>query len=133
MDFATGTIGRYLFALPFALFGLGHFANASTLAARVPVPPAVFWVYLTGAALIVAAVSIAWGRYARSACQLLGVLMLVFAFTVHLPAMIGGDPFAMSQVLKDVSLAGGAWILADCFPTDLGTGSAASHPLREAR
>ena len=115
---ALPTIGRYLFAIPMAIFGAFHFMRGADMAGMVPVPGGVFWVYLTGAGLIAAAVAIVTGKMAVLACRLLAVFLLLTAFTVHLPVLMGGDQNAMSQVLKDVALAGGALILSGAFPAD---------------
>jgi putative oxidoreductase len=107
-------IGKYLFALPFAVFGLMHFMAANDMAGMVPaaVPGGVIWVYLTGACLVAAAVAILVGKMAKLAATLLGVLLLVFVLSIHLPAVMGGDQMAMSGVLKDLALAGAAFYYA---------------------
>ena len=105
--------GRYLFALPMGIFGLFHFMNGSQMAGMVPIPGGIFWVYLTGAALLAACISILINTKAKLACVLLGVMLLIFMLTIHLPAVLGdGGSSAMTMLLKDTALAGGAWILA---------------------
>lgn len=110
-------IGRIMFAVPFAILGLMHMMMASNMAGMVPsfVPGGVFWVYVTGIALIAAAVAIISKKQIYLASLLLAVLMLVFVMTVHLPAIIGGDQMAMPSIMKDMSLAGGALIIAGLF------------------
>jgi uncharacterized membrane protein len=110
MDIITKQ-AKYIFALPFAVFGLLHFMMADNMAGLVPayVPGGVIWVYLTGAALLAASVAIMINKEAKLASFLLGVLMLVFALTIHLAAVIGGDQMAMSSFLKDTALAGAAF------------------------
>ena len=112
-----GTIGRYVYAIPFAIFGLFHFMNGAAMAGMVPIPGGVFWVYLTGAALIAASVAIMIGKMAALAAALLGVMLLTFALTIHLPGIInaadqGAMQSAMSSMLKDTALAGAAWFVA---------------------
>ena len=109
---ALPTVGRYLYALPMAVFGALHFMSANMMAGMVPVPGGVVWVYITGLALIAAAVAILTGKQAVLACQLLGVMLLIFAVSIHLLSLLGGDMNAMSNLLKDTALAGGAWVLA---------------------
>ncbi len=46
------------------------------------------------------------------ATRLLGLMLLIFAVSVHLMALVGGDQAALSSVLKDTALAGGAFILS---------------------
>lgn len=111
------TIGRYLYILPFAIFGILHFINADAMAGFVPsfIPGGVFWVYLTGLAFLAFCVSVVIEKKARLACILLGVMLLIFVLTIHLPAVIGGDMNSMSSLLKDLALAGGAWFLSGSF------------------
>ncbi len=109
MKSTLSTIGRLLYAIPFAVFGFFHFMNAEGMAQMVPVPGGVFWVYLIGTALIAASVSIIIRKKSGIASLLLGVLLLVFVFTIHLPTIIGGDQMAMGQLLKDLALAGASF------------------------
>lgn len=109
---ALPKIGRFLYAIPMAIFGVMHFMMAEMMAGMVPIPGGVVWVYVTGVALIAAAVSIISGKHAPLAANLLGLMLLVFAVSIHLMALIGGDQAAMSMVLKDTALAGGAFVLA---------------------
>ncbi|MCF7808934.1 MAG: DoxX family protein [Candidatus Marinimicrobia bacterium] len=108
------SIGRYLFTIPFGLFGIMHLLNAGQMVALVPswLPGGVFWVYLTGLALIAAAVSFVIQKHTYLAGLLTAALMVVFVLTIHLPGLIGGNMMAMSGLLKDLGLAGGALLLA---------------------
>ncbi len=110
-------IGRIIFVVPFAMFGMMHLIMASNFTGMVPswVPGGVFWVYVTGMALMAAAISIISKKQIYLASVLLAVLMGVFVMTIHLPAIIGGDQMAMSGLLKDMSLAGGALLIAGLF------------------
>ena len=117
---ALPTVGRYLYAIPMAVFGTFHFMNAGTMAGMVPVPGGVFWIYVTGVALISAAIAIFIGAYAVLATRLLGLLLLTFAVSIHLPDVInaasdGAMQASMSNFLKDTALAGGAWVLSGVF------------------
>ena len=120
MKLLTTTIARYVFALPFGIFGLLHFMNASQMAGMVPLPGGVIWVYLTGAALLAACISIIIQKYTRWACLLLALMLIIFVLTLHLPGVINAPDEAamgasMAQILKDTGLAGGALILADNY------------------
>ena len=112
---ALPKVGRFLFALPMAAFGVMHFMNGQAMVGMVPVPGGIIWVYLTGAALLAAALAIMIGQQAVLATRLLALFLLLTAFTVHLPVVLGGDQMAMGQVLKDVALAGGSLILSGVF------------------
>ena len=114
MNTITG-IGKYLFAIPFIVFGLFHFMGAKDMASMVPIPGGVIWVYLTGLAHIAAGVAIIIGKMDQLATTLLGIMLVIFALSIHLPAVVssaGEDPGAMGNLLKDLSLAGAAWVYA---------------------
>lgn len=113
---AVLNLGKYLFAIPFFIFGLFHFMNASAMAGMAP--GGVIMVYIAGAALIAAAVSIIIGKLDKLACVLLALLMIIFIVAVHVPGMMaeGADEsakqMAMMSILKDMALAGGALLCA---------------------
>jgi len=111
-------VGRIVFAVPFIVFGILHFMNAGAMTGMVPsyIPGGVFWVYLTGLALILAGVSIIIQKYTYLASLLLAALLLIFVLTIHLPAVIGGDRMAISGLLKDTALIGGALLIAAMYP-----------------
>ncbi|RMH64541.1 MAG: DoxX family membrane protein [Bacteroidetes bacterium] len=129
MNIALLKIGRIIYAIPFAIFGLFHFMNAGAMAGMVPLPGGVFWVYLTGVALIAASVAILINRYARLACQLLGVMLFIFALSIHLPGVLGAADEAamalsMTSLLKDIALGGAAWAISDTFAPQTGATAA---------
>lgn len=114
-------LGRFLLALPMAMFGVIHFMAADNMAGMVPLPGGAIWVYITGVALIAAAVSIIIQKKARLAATLLAILLLIFVFTIHLPgALAGGDggQMSMMSLLKDFAIAGGALIYAGTQPIE---------------
>jgi len=111
------TAGRFLYALPMAVFGIMHFMNGSAMSGMVPIPGGVFWVYLTGAALVAAAAAIISGKQASLALRLLGLMLLIFAVSIHLVGVLNApDQMAMqasmSSMLKDTALAGAAWFMS---------------------
>jgi putative oxidoreductase len=113
MQVLTSTVAKYLFAVPVAIFGLFHFMGGSSMAGAVPLVGesiGTVMVYLTGVALLAASVSMLIGKMDKLSTLLLGVMLIIFALSVHLPKVLGGDQMAMGQVLKDLMLAGGAWI-----------------------
>lgn len=116
MNTLTNT-GRIIFSLPFVIFGLFHFINGGQMAGMVPgfIPGGIFWVYVTGLAMIAAAVSFFTGRYARLAGILLAVLLGIFVLTIHLPGLLGGNQMSMPGLLKDFALAGGALVVAGLY------------------
>ncbi|MCB0703769.1 MAG: hypothetical protein KDC34_00600 [Saprospiraceae bacterium] len=106
-------LGKYLFAIPFAIFGLFHLMGAKDMAGIVPIPGGEIWVYLTGIAHIAAAVAILIGKMDKLATALLGLMLLIFALSIHLPGVIesgGENQMAMGGFLKDTMLAGASWL-----------------------
>ena len=117
MNVLTNIGGRILFSVPFLVFGIFHFMNANQMAGMVPLPGGIFWVYLTGAAQILAAISIYTKIQGKLAMLLLALLLLIYIAAVHIPNL--GNPqmsqFALTSLLKDAGLMGGALILAGIF------------------
>lgn len=107
--------GKYMYAIPMIIFGVFHLTSAGDMAGMVPIPGGVFWVYLTGAALAAAGVAILIGKKAQLATQLLGLMLLIFALSIHLPGVMGGSQMSMPSLLKDLALAGGAWFMSGHF------------------
>jgi putative oxidoreductase len=59
------------------------------------------------------------GKYDKLAAMAVAALCLVFALTVHLPALMGGkDGMAIVSLLKDIGLAGGALMYAGAYARD---------------
>lgn len=118
------SLGRWVFALPFAIFGLFHFLNADAMADYVVpayMPAKAVFVYLSGAGLIAATVSMLIGKYDKLATTLLAIFLLLLVVLVHLPgAMSGGDraQASMSMLLKDLALAGAAMMYALNYAKD---------------
>ncbi|MEI6410130.1 MAG: DoxX family membrane protein [Bacteroidota bacterium] len=112
------SLGRWVFAIPFAIFGLFHLMNAEAFAEYlVPsyMPVKIVWVYLSGVGLIAASVSMLLGKYDKLAATLLAVFLLLIVFLLHVPATISGGQgaqTAMSMLLKDLSLAGASMMYA---------------------
>ena len=106
--------GKYLLAIPMAIFGLFHFISGPAMAGMVPaaIPGGVLWVYLTGIALIAAAVAILTDKMAKLASVLLAALLLVFVLVIHLKGAMTGDQASTASLLKDIAIAGGALVFA---------------------
>lgn len=109
-----GTIGKIIFAIPLIMFGFGHLGNAGGMKGMVPsfLPAAEIWVYLTGLALILAAISIIINKKTKLATLLLGVMLLLFALLIHLPGMMSGDQISMAMFMKDLGLSGAAFFIS---------------------
>jgi putative oxidoreductase len=108
-------IGKYLYAIPFAVFGIFHFMNAKAMAGIAF--NSTFLVYLSGAGLILATISMLIGKWDKLATTLLALFLLLTALLVQLPGLIGAEDMALQQaytsnLLKDLALCGGAMMYA---------------------
>mgnify|MGYP001193125874 CR=1 FL=1 len=115
-------LGKYLFAVPFAVFGIMHLMNADAMAGMAPFGGAII-VYITGLALIAAAVSIIIGKMDKLATALLGLMLLLFALFVHAKGLsaatdAGASAASMGNLLKDLMLAGAAWMYSASLSKD---------------
>ena len=106
---------QIIFGIPWLVFGLQHFMFADFVANLVPAyfPVRVFWVYLTGAAMIAAGLSFIANIKARLAAALLGLMLLIFILLLHTRTLTNA-PSAINwmRALQDASIAASAFILA---------------------
>jgi putative oxidoreductase len=116
MNAITGKTARIIFALPFLVFGIFHFINTTAMAGMVLPnwPLASILVYLSGAGLILAALSIIIDKYAKLATLLLAAELLLLIVTIHIPGLGNTQTAQMSMMglLKDMSLMGGALVIS---------------------
>jgi uncharacterized membrane protein len=114
------SLGRWLFALPFAIFGLFHFLNNEAMANMVPnyLPAKEIWVYLSGVLLIAASVCMVIGKYDKLATVLLVFFLLAMVGMMHLPSAMANNPSSLAMLLKDLSLAGAAMMYAQNYARD---------------
>lgn len=109
------SFGRWLFVVPFFIFGVMHLMQAPAFAPLVPAffpGPGTFWVYVTGAIFVAVSIGIAFHKYEKEAAKLLGIQLLIFALTIWLPQVLGGNMLSMGNLLKDLALAGAAFAFA---------------------
>lgn len=114
MKTLTTTIARYLFGIPFFIFGLMHFSFADSMAMALPhfLPGGVLWIYLSGAGLIAGAISLYIQKMTNYAMIGVSIFLLSTIAMVHIPGIANTDPMmqqmAMSGLFKDIGLLGGA-------------------------
>ncbi len=108
--------GPVFIAVPIAVFGTEHFTAAKIVAGMVPgwIPGHMFWALFVGACLIAAGVSIAARKHAWLAASLLGVMIVLFVFLIHIPGIAGAPRNRILWVvgLRDLAFAAGAFSLA---------------------
>ena len=105
-------LARVLLGIPFIVFGVMHLMAADNMAGMVPewLPGGVIWIYITGLANIFVGACIASNKMMPMAGNLGALLMTAYIIIVHAPGL-GNEATqmnAMSGLLKDIGLAGGA-------------------------
>lgn len=112
-------IAIYILASVMFYFGIRHLLYPDVLVVTVPdfLPGGKFWVYLTGVAFILAAVSFFINVWVRASAYLLALLLFLIVFTIHLPnytqtADVAYQQMAMTNLLKDAALAAFALYIA---------------------
>jgi uncharacterized membrane protein YphA (DoxX/SURF4 family) len=107
--------GPFFFGWPLAVFGAQHIVFLSEVVNGVPawMPGHLFWAMLVGIALIAAALSMTTGIMAERAALMVGVMLFFFVLMIYVPNLVQnpGD-LAVTQLLRDLSMSGGALALA---------------------
>ena len=110
------TIGRILYALPFAIFGINHFFMKSFFMGELTdfIPFGGYMILLTGVLLIGTSISIITKRYIKQSTLVLAAMLLLFIATIHIPQLFDPEKhmIAMISLLKDISLMGGSLMIA---------------------
>lgn len=112
-------IGTILYAIVMGFFGANHFLNAGMMQGAVPsfLPGGIVWVYITGAAFVLAAIAILINFQSKLAGYLLALMLFIFVGTIHVPAYTHAADamakgMAMTNLLKDIGLAAAALMIA---------------------
>lgn len=113
------TIGRILFAVPFALFGINHFLMLDYYLGILTsfVPLGAYTIILTGIMLIVASISIITKVLVKFSTLLLAILLFIFIITIHIPHLYtdANKTITIIALLKDISLLGGSLMIAGIY------------------
>jgi uncharacterized membrane protein len=113
------TIGRILFAIPFAIFGINHFLMTDYYLGMLTsfIPWGSYTILLTGIMLIAASISIISKLYVKLSTILLAILLFIFIVTIHIPHLFQDiDKTAtIIALLKDISLMGGSLMIAGIY------------------
>jgi uncharacterized membrane protein len=109
-------LSNFCFAIPLAVFGAEHLSAARGIMLGVPayMPWRLFWAYLVGFALLAASLSIATKIQVRWSGLLFGIMMFLFVAMLHFPRAVANptDRIAWTIVIREMSFAGGGWLLA---------------------
>jgi putative oxidoreductase len=113
------TIGRILFAIPFALFGLNHFLMTEYYLGMLTsfIPLGAYTIILTGIMLIAASISILFKKYVKFSTIMLAILLFLFIVTIHIPNLFheADKTVTLIALLKDISLMGGSLMIAGIY------------------
>jgi uncharacterized membrane protein YphA (DoxX/SURF4 family) len=125
------------FAVPLAVFGAEHLSAARGIMQGVPkfMPWPLFWAYFVGVALMAASLSIATKIQVRWSGLLFGIMMFLFVAMLHLPRALASprDRIAWVIVFREMSFAGGGWILAGDAMRERGLGQSKSKLITAGR
>lgn len=112
--------GKYLFLLPFAVFGLLHFGPLEYSIEYIPdfLPFKAFWVYFVGVALLAFVISALIKKLDKLAAISLAVMLILFVFLIHIPKAVTGDFLGIIATARDISMAGAALMYAQKFAKD---------------
>jgi putative oxidoreductase len=113
------TIGRILFAVPFALFGINHFLMLDYYMGMLTsfVPLGAYTIILTGIMMIAASISIITKILVKFSTLLLAFLLFIFIITIHIPHLFtdADKTITIIALLKDISLMGGSLMIAGIY------------------
>lgn len=130
---ALTTLGRILYALPFAVFGINHFIMKDFYMGELTsfIPFGGYMILLTGVLLIATSLSILTKKFIRLSTLVLAGMLLLFIATIHIPQLFdpGKKMIAVIALLKDISLMGGSLMIAG-MPEETWSSVKGSPPLR---
>ncbi|HOW40103.1 MAG TPA: hypothetical protein PL123_06130 [Bacteroidales bacterium] len=112
-------VGRILFALPFAIFGINHFIMLDYYLGLITsfIPLGAYTIILTGLMLIAVSISIIVKKFIKISTIILAILLCLFILTIHIPHLINGNEQTVTLIalLKDISLMGGSLMIAGIY------------------
>jgi uncharacterized membrane protein len=115
-----GRFSRYIFAALLIIFGIQQFFYLDFLTAKVPgyFPLRIFWVYLTGVAMIIAGASVIINKRARSSAIILGAFLLILNTLRYAPLFLGGasNALLLTAAMLDLAITCGVFIFAFASP-----------------
>jgi uncharacterized membrane protein len=119
-------LSNLCFAIPLAVFGAEHLSGAKFIMLGVPsyMPWRLFFAYFVGFALLAASLSIATKIQVRWSGLLFGIMMVLFVAMLHIPRPLANprDRISWVIVVREMSFAGGGWILAGNAMREQGRG-----------
>ena len=130
-------LSNLCFAVPLAVFGALHLSAVEFVMPGVPsyMPWRLFWAYFVGFALLSASLSIATKIQVRWSGLLFGIMMFLFVAMLDIPGALASprDRFAWTLAIREMSFAGGGWILAGNAMREQGRGQGKSKLITVGR
>jgi uncharacterized membrane protein YphA (DoxX/SURF4 family) len=125
-------IGRIFYAIALIIYGVQQFIFGDFRPVLFPewqssLPLLPVWAYLFGIALLIAAAGIILDKKAKEIFLLLGGVFLGLLCFAHLPYQLISQPNQLYHLglwvapLKELALAGGAFVMAGTYPSTLDT------------
>lgn len=112
-------IGRILFAIPFAVFGINHFLMMDYYVGMLTsfIPLGAYTIILTGIMLILTSISIIIKKFVKFSTITLALLLFTFIVTIHIPNLLTevDKTVTLIALLKDISLMGGSLMIAGIY------------------
>ena len=130
-------LSNLCFAVPLAVFGALHLSAVEFVMPGVPayMPWRLFWAYFVGFALLSASLSVATKIQVRWSGLLFGIMMFLFVAMLDIPGALASprDRFAWTLAIREMSFAGGGWILAGNAMREQGRGQGKSKLITVGR
>ncbi|UOQ69099.1 hypothetical protein [Hymenobacter volaticus] len=109
--------GKIFFSITILIYGITHFLYTKHLVPLVPswLPYPFFWTYFTGGALMGAGSALLLGIQQRRIAFLLGLMIFLWVFLVHLPralALPAADSQPIRSLFTAVVYSGTAFVIA---------------------
>jgi uncharacterized membrane protein len=119
------TLCRFFVGIPAIIFGVQHFMHRTMepgfpLGKITPawIPGNIFWVYLTGSALVICGACMVLNQKARWAAMYLGIVILLVVIFIYVPVMVS-NPLDLDNGLNSfadtMAWSGTALVLADAI------------------
>lgn len=130
----TGTI---IFGLTILNFGIMHFVYAREASGYIPdwIPNHVFWMYPTGAVLIISSLGIIFRIWARPLAILLGTMIFVWVIILHIPkatsAPLAENAGEVSSAFLALGYCGIAFVISSLSGSRSSGSRSGSHPYRQ--
>jgi uncharacterized membrane protein YphA (DoxX/SURF4 family) len=110
---------QILMAILLVIFGVQQFLNLNFLTAKVPMflPFRLFWIYLTGTAIMAAGICVIINKKVASAIFLLGIFLLIINLLNHGFTLINDwkTPLNWTAAMLDLAIVCGIFFLADAL------------------